>query len=90
MSSLPLIPDSVDPPKLVGIARLAAEGECLREGHNVEYFTLASRSLLSRVVSRRDCSTKLDNWAEQASRYLGVSAGACVAGKILISAKNLL
>jgi DNA repair photolyase len=42
------------PLKLVGIARMAAAGESLREGHNVEYFTLESRSLLSRVVSRRN------------------------------------
>lgn len=43
------------PPKspLVGIAKLAAEGESLREGHNVEYFTLQSRSLLNRCVSKR-------------------------------------
>ena len=41
-------------PKLIGIARLAAEGDSLREGHNVEYFTLESRSLLSRVVSHRN------------------------------------
>lgn len=41
-------------PKLVGIARLAAEGESLREGHNVEYFPLESRSLLSRVVTGRN------------------------------------
>jgi DNA repair photolyase len=41
-------------PKLVGIARIAAEGESLREGHNVEYFTLGIRSLLSRVVSGRN------------------------------------
>ena len=41
-------------PKLVGIARLAAEGDSLREGHNVEYFTLEARSLLSRVVSQRN------------------------------------
>src|ERR1022692_1196923 len=40
-------------PKLVGIARLAAGGESLREGHNVEYFTIEARSLLSRVVSQR-------------------------------------
>ena len=40
--------------KLVGIARMAAEGESLREGHNVEYFTLESRSVLSRVVSQRN------------------------------------
>src|SRR5712671_4982825 len=53
MTSLPLLPDSNPGPKLVGIARIAAEGESLREGHNVEYFTLGSRSLLSRVVSQR-------------------------------------
>jgi len=40
--------------RLVGIARLAAEGESLREGHDVEYFTLETRSLLNRVVSRRN------------------------------------
>jgi DNA repair photolyase len=38
----------------VGIARIAADGESLREGHNVEYFTLGTRSLLSRVVSGRN------------------------------------
>jgi DNA repair photolyase len=38
---------------LVGIARQASEGESLREGHNVEYFTLPSKSLLNRCVSRR-------------------------------------
>jgi DNA repair photolyase len=53
MASLPLLPDSESPTKLVGIARLAAAGESLREGHNVEYFTLESRSLLNRVVSKR-------------------------------------
>src|SRR3982074_111662 len=41
-------------PKLIGIARLAAAAESLREGHNVEYFTLGTRSLLSRVVSGRN------------------------------------
>ncbi len=40
-------------PKLVGIARIAAEAESLRAGYNVEYFTLAARSLLTRVVSER-------------------------------------
>ncbi len=54
MSSLPLLPDFEARPKLVGIARLAAAGESLREGHNVEYFTLGTRSLLSRVVSGRN------------------------------------
>ena len=53
MASLPLLPISSWHPKLVGIARLAAEGESLREGHNVEYFTIGARSLLSRVVSAR-------------------------------------
>ena len=52
MSSLPLLP-LPDKPRLVGIARLASEGESLREGHNVEYFTLPSKSLLNRCVSNR-------------------------------------
>ncbi|PYX82121.1 MAG: radical SAM protein [Acidobacteria bacterium] len=52
MASLLLLPDS-DKPKLVGIARLAAEGESLREGHNVEYFTLPVRSLLNRCTTAR-------------------------------------
>ena len=52
MSTLPLLPDSKKP-KLIGIARLAAEGESIREGHDVEYFTLPTRSLLNRVVSGR-------------------------------------
>jgi DNA repair photolyase len=54
MASLPLLPDFESRPKLIGIARLAAAGESLREGHNVEYFTLGTRSLLNRVVSRRN------------------------------------
>jgi DNA repair photolyase len=52
MSTLSLLPDS-DKPKLIGIARLAAQGESIREGHNIEYFTLPTRSLLNRVVSNR-------------------------------------
>ncbi|MFZ0769813.1 MAG: radical SAM protein [Candidatus Sulfotelmatobacter sp.] len=47
-----LFPLSEKPP-LVGIARLASEGESLREGHNVEYFTLPARSLLNRCTSSR-------------------------------------
>jgi DNA repair photolyase len=51
MSSLPLL---LDPkPKLVGIARLASEGESLRQGHAVEYFTLPARSLLNRCTGDR-------------------------------------
>ncbi len=54
MTAHPLLPDFESSPKLVGIARIAAAGESLREGHNVEYFTLGTRSLLNRVVSRRN------------------------------------
>jgi len=53
MASLPLLPDLESRPKLVGIARIAAAGESLREGHDVEYFTMGARSLLNRVVSQR-------------------------------------
>ena len=52
MSSQPLL-QLPEKPQLIGIARLAAEGESLREGHNVEYFTLPSKSLLNRCVSKR-------------------------------------
>ena len=38
---------------LVGIARLAAQGEAIAEGHQVEYLTLDNRSVLTRCVSRR-------------------------------------
>lgn len=51
MAPLPLIPASRS--KLVGIARLAAKGESLREGHEVEYFTLQTRSLLNRCTVDR-------------------------------------
>jgi DNA repair photolyase len=51
MSSLSLFGDA--PAKLIGIARLAAEGDSLREGHDVEYFTLPVRSLLNRCSSSR-------------------------------------
>jgi DNA repair photolyase len=51
MASLPLLPDLA--PKLVGIARLAADGESLRQGQDVEYFTLPARSLLNRCTGVR-------------------------------------
>ena len=51
MSSLPLLPDSG--PRLVGIARLASHGESVRQGHEVEYFTLPARSLLNRCTGSR-------------------------------------
>src|SRR5450755_4329966 len=54
MTSLPLLPEFDSRPKLIGIARIAADAESLREGHNIEYFTLGTRSLLSRVVSGRN------------------------------------
>src|SRR5215469_8797784 len=52
MSFLPIFP-LVEKPRLVGIARLASEGEPIRQGHNVEYFTLSAKSLLNRSVSKR-------------------------------------
>jgi DNA repair photolyase len=52
MTFLPLFP-LPDKPALIGIARLASQGESLREGHNVEYFTLPARSVLNRSVSNR-------------------------------------
>jgi DNA repair photolyase len=52
MSSLPLL-DLPSESRLVGIARLAAQGESLSEGHQVEYFTLPTRSLLNRCTSAR-------------------------------------
>jgi DNA repair photolyase len=51
MSTLPLLPQS--PAGLVGIARLATQGESLRQGHDVEYFTLPSRSILNRCTGTR-------------------------------------
>ena len=42
-----------EPAPLVGIAKLAAQGESIRQGHLVEYFTLPARSLLSRCTSSR-------------------------------------
>jgi DNA repair photolyase len=51
MSSLPLLPDSG--PRLVGIARLASHGESVRQGHEIEYFTLPVKSLLNRCTGTR-------------------------------------
>lgn len=39
--------------KLVGIAKLASQGESIRQGHLVEYFTLPARALLNRCTSPR-------------------------------------
>jgi DNA repair photolyase len=51
MASLSPLPDSR--PRLVGIARLASQGESVRQGHEVEYFTLPVRSLLNRCTGVR-------------------------------------
>jgi DNA repair photolyase len=45
MATLPFLSDQTH--KLGGIARLAAAGESLRSGHEVEYFSLPARSLLN-------------------------------------------
>ena len=52
MASLPLLPDS-QAQRLVGIAKLASHGESVRQGHEVEYFTLPVRSLLNRCTGTR-------------------------------------
>ncbi len=39
--------------KLVGIAKLASEGESVRVGHDVEYFTLEAKSILNRCTAAR-------------------------------------
>jgi DNA repair photolyase len=46
-------PPNPAPKNLIGIAKMAAAGESLREGHDVEYFTLSVRSLLNRCTSER-------------------------------------
>jgi DNA repair photolyase len=51
--SLLQIEDPEPASPLVGIARLAAQGDSIRQGHLVEYFTLPSRALLNRCTSTR-------------------------------------
>src|SRR5919108_2319775 len=51
-ASLPFL-DVDSAPRLGGIARLAAMGEPIEEGHNVEYFTIPARSILNRCTSAR-------------------------------------
>jgi DNA repair photolyase len=48
-----LFPDAFPAQQFVGIARLAAEGHALSEGHNVEYLTIENRSILTRCLSPR-------------------------------------
>jgi DNA repair photolyase len=52
MATLPIFPQP-EHAKLIGIARLAAQGESLREGHDVQYFTLPARSILNRCTAPR-------------------------------------
>jgi DNA repair photolyase len=51
MATFPLLPPPE--PKLVGIARLAYQGQFLREGHKIEYFTLPAKSILNRCTGTR-------------------------------------
>src|SRR5438309_3931867 len=53
MSSCSLFPQVAPGERLVGIAKLAAQGEAVDEGHNVEYITLENRSVLTRCNSPR-------------------------------------
>lgn len=48
-----LFPQLEPPAPLVGIARLAAHGEAISEGHQVEYLSIENRSLLARCTSSR-------------------------------------
>src|SRR3954462_4284264 len=48
-----LFPQSKPQVSLVGIARLAAQGEAISEGHKVEYISLENRSMLTRCDSPR-------------------------------------
>lgn len=52
MATFPLLPDdrklAGHSSGLVGIARLAAEGEHIRDGHNIEYLTISTKSILNR------------------------------------------
>ncbi|HSE48305.1 MAG TPA: radical SAM protein [Terriglobales bacterium] len=49
----PILDRDAERKPLVGIARLAAQGEHVRDGHNVEYLTLPVRSLLNKCDSPR-------------------------------------
>ncbi|HZU31612.1 MAG TPA: radical SAM protein [Candidatus Angelobacter sp.] len=51
MSSL--FSENESPAPLVGIARLAAQGEALAEGHKVDYLTIANRSIITKCNSAR-------------------------------------
>jgi DNA repair photolyase len=48
-----LFPQSEAPAPLVGIARLAAQGEAISQGHKIDYIALENRSMLTRCNSPR-------------------------------------
>src|SRR5690349_7299364 len=48
-----LFPQSEPQAPLIGIARLAAQGEAISQGHKVDYLTLENRSMLTRCDSPR-------------------------------------
>jgi hypothetical protein len=48
-----LFPQHTSEVPLIGIAKLAAQGEALSEGHQVDYLSLNNRSLLARCYSAR-------------------------------------
>jgi DNA repair photolyase len=48
-----LFPHSEPQAPFVGIAKLAAQGEAISEGHNVDYISLENRSMLTRCDSPR-------------------------------------
>jgi DNA repair photolyase len=48
-----LFPQTESQAPLIGIARLAAEGEAISQGHKVEYLALENRSMLTRCNSPR-------------------------------------
>src|SRR5262249_49720341 len=53
MSADSLFSQSISEAPLVGIAKLAAQGEALAEGHKVDYISLDNRSILTRCYSPR-------------------------------------
>jgi DNA repair photolyase len=48
---LPIIEPQPAGQKLVGIAKLAASAEHIREGHNIEYFSMPVRSILNKCTA---------------------------------------
>ena len=49
----------LQPPPLSGLARIAAEGEHIEDGHRIEFRTMEVRSILNRSISRRQLSLDL-------------------------------